>query len=105
MSSTVRGSVAAGFESVRAEFAAVADAEGGDYAAQLAAYHHGERVVNSLMRSTASRVIGSLPSYGQVVGHAVGAVLDRVSGEPEAPALIAPLAALARQLQRTIGTR
>ncbi len=46
MSSTVRGSVAAGFESVRAEFAAVADAEGGDYAAQLAAYHHGERVVD-----------------------------------------------------------
>ena len=43
---SVQGSVAAGFESVREEFAAVAVAEGGDYAAQLTAYRHGERVVD-----------------------------------------------------------
>jgi CubicO group peptidase (beta-lactamase class C family) len=42
----VQGSVAEGFESVREEFAAVAVAEGGDYAAQLAAYRQGERVVD-----------------------------------------------------------
>ncbi|MFJ7280597.1 serine hydrolase domain-containing protein [Kitasatospora sp. NPDC098663] len=42
----VRGTVAEGFESVRAEFAAVAAGEGGDHAAQLVAYRHGERVVD-----------------------------------------------------------
>jgi hypothetical protein len=38
--------VAAGFEPVREEFAAVATGEGGDYSAQLVAYQHGERVVD-----------------------------------------------------------
>ncbi|MGN5377202.1 serine hydrolase domain-containing protein [Streptomyces lasalocidi] len=42
----VQGTVAAGFEPVREEFAAVATGEGGDYAAQLVAYRHGERVVD-----------------------------------------------------------
>ncbi|TDD56097.1 serine hydrolase domain-containing protein [Saccharopolyspora elongata] len=41
-----QGTVAAGFESVREEFAAVAAAEGGDYAAQLVAHLAGERVVD-----------------------------------------------------------
>jgi CubicO group peptidase (beta-lactamase class C family) len=44
--SVVRGTVADGFAAVRAEFAAVAAVEGGDYAAQLVAYRHGERVVD-----------------------------------------------------------
>lgn len=43
---TVRGTVAAGFEPVRAEFAAVAAEEGGDHAAQLTVYRWGERVVD-----------------------------------------------------------
>lgn len=42
----IQGTVADGFESVRAEFAAVAAAEGGDYAAQLVAHLDGERVVD-----------------------------------------------------------
>lgn len=42
----VRGTVAEGFEPVRDEFAAVAAEEGGDYAAQLAAYLHGEQVAD-----------------------------------------------------------
>ncbi|WP_274911124.1 serine hydrolase domain-containing protein [Streptomyces sp. WZ-12] len=42
----VRGVVADGFESVREEFAAVVAGEDGDYAAQLVAYRHGERVVD-----------------------------------------------------------
>jgi CubicO group peptidase (beta-lactamase class C family) len=41
-----QGSHAAGFESVREEFAVVAAQEGGDYAAQLTAYLAGERVVD-----------------------------------------------------------
>ncbi|MGW8375486.1 serine hydrolase domain-containing protein [Streptomyces sp. ODS28] len=44
--SAVQGTVAEGFEPVREELAAVAAAEGGDYAAQLTAYRHGERVVD-----------------------------------------------------------
>ncbi|MDA3645176.1 beta-lactamase family protein [Saccharopolyspora indica] len=43
---TPRGTVAAGYESVREEFAAVAAAEGGDYAAQLVAHVGGQRVVD-----------------------------------------------------------
>jgi CubicO group peptidase (beta-lactamase class C family) len=46
VSDTVRGTVAEGFEPVRDELAAVAAAEGGDYAAQLAAYWRGELVVD-----------------------------------------------------------
>lgn len=42
----LQGTVAEGFEPVREEFAAVASAEGGDYAAQVAAYRHGEQVVD-----------------------------------------------------------
>lgn len=42
----VRGTVAEGFEGVRDEFAAVVAAEGGDYAAQVAAYRHGQPVVD-----------------------------------------------------------
>ncbi|MEQ0561986.1 serine hydrolase domain-containing protein [Amycolatopsis sp. NEAU-NG30] len=42
----IQGTVADGFESVREEFAAVAAAEGGDYAAQLVAHVGGERVVD-----------------------------------------------------------
>lgn len=42
----MHGTVATGFEAVRAEFGAVAAAEGGDYAAQLTAYHHGRQVVD-----------------------------------------------------------
>ncbi|MFF7633098.1 serine hydrolase domain-containing protein [Kitasatospora sp. NPDC008050] len=42
----VQGTVVDGFEPVREEFAAVAAEEGGDYAAQLVAYRHGERVVD-----------------------------------------------------------
>lgn len=41
-----KGTVGEGFEAVRDEFAAVAAAEGGDYAAQLVAYLDGERVVD-----------------------------------------------------------
>lgn len=44
--SAPRGYVAEGFASVREEFAAVAAAEGGGYAAQLAAYAGGELVVD-----------------------------------------------------------
>jgi len=44
--SAIRGGVADGFESVRDEFAAVAAAEGADYAAQVVAYRHGECVVD-----------------------------------------------------------
>lgn len=40
------GTVSDGFQSVRDEFAAVAAAEGGGFAAQLVAYRHGERVVD-----------------------------------------------------------
>jgi CubicO group peptidase (beta-lactamase class C family) len=43
---TILGTVADGFEPVRDEFTAVAAAEGGGYAAQLAAYVRGERVVD-----------------------------------------------------------
>jgi len=43
---TTSGTVAAGFGSVRDEFAAVAAEEGGDFSAQLAAYHHGTQVVD-----------------------------------------------------------
>jgi CubicO group peptidase (beta-lactamase class C family) len=42
----VQGTVAEGFEPVRDEFAAVAAAEGGHYATQVAAYRHGEQVVD-----------------------------------------------------------
>ncbi|WP_327064532.1 serine hydrolase domain-containing protein [Kitasatospora sp. NBC_01302] len=42
----VQGTVADGFEPVREELAAVATGEGGDHAAQLVAYRHGERVVD-----------------------------------------------------------
>ncbi|MFE7119556.1 serine hydrolase domain-containing protein, partial [Streptomyces sp. NPDC057654] len=45
-SNAMHGAVADGFEPVRAEFAAAAAAEGGDYAAQVVAYRHGERVVD-----------------------------------------------------------
>ncbi len=41
-----QGTVAEGFESVREEFAAAAAAEGGDYAAQLAAFVDGRQVVD-----------------------------------------------------------
>ncbi|WP_206506360.1 serine hydrolase domain-containing protein [Streptomyces chrestomyceticus] len=44
--STPQGSVADGFQAVRDAFAAVAAEEGGDFAAQLVAYRHGERVVD-----------------------------------------------------------
>ncbi|MFD9963565.1 serine hydrolase domain-containing protein [Amycolatopsis sp. NPDC058986] len=44
--SAINGTVADGFEPVRDEFAAVVAAEGGDLAAQLVAYRHGERVVD-----------------------------------------------------------
>ncbi|WP_269858093.1 serine hydrolase domain-containing protein [Streptomyces sp. RPT161] len=44
--SAVQGTAAGGFESVRDEFAAVAAAEGGDYAAQVVGYRHGELVVD-----------------------------------------------------------
>ncbi|KOT85367.1 beta-lactamase [Streptomyces rimosus subsp. pseudoverticillatus] len=40
------GTVSDGFQSVRDEFAAVAAAEGGGFAAQVVAYRHGERVVD-----------------------------------------------------------
>ncbi|MER7015534.1 serine hydrolase domain-containing protein [Saccharopolyspora sp. NPDC000359] len=43
---TPQGTVATGFEAVRDEFAAVAAAEGGDYAAQLVAYVGAQRVVD-----------------------------------------------------------
>jgi CubicO group peptidase (beta-lactamase class C family) len=42
----VQGTVAAGFEPVREEFAAVLAAEGADLCAQVAAYHRGELVVD-----------------------------------------------------------
>ncbi|GAA3129065.1 serine hydrolase domain-containing protein [Streptomyces echinatus] len=44
--STVRGTVAEGFETVREEFAAVVAEEAGDHEAQLCAYVHGRRVVD-----------------------------------------------------------
>ncbi|MFJ9346051.1 serine hydrolase domain-containing protein [Streptomyces sp. NPDC101237] len=43
---TVRGTVAAGFEAVREEFAAFAAGEPADYEGQLCAYVHGRRVVD-----------------------------------------------------------
>lgn len=42
----VQGTVADGFEPVREEFAAILAAEGADLDAQVAAYHHGELVVD-----------------------------------------------------------
>ncbi|GAA3548323.1 serine hydrolase domain-containing protein [Amycolatopsis ultiminotia] len=42
----MQGTVADGFEPVREEFAAVLAAEGAGFTAQLAAYRHGERVVD-----------------------------------------------------------
>jgi hypothetical protein len=42
----VQGTVAEEFEPVRDEFAAVAAAEGGHYAAQVAAYWHGEQIID-----------------------------------------------------------
>ncbi|GAA1979960.1 serine hydrolase domain-containing protein [Amycolatopsis minnesotensis] len=42
----MEGTVAAGFEPVRDEFAAIALGEGGDFAAQVVAYRHGERIVD-----------------------------------------------------------
>ena len=42
----IQGTVASGFEAVRAAFAAAAAEEGSPLAAQVAAYHHGERVVD-----------------------------------------------------------
>ena len=42
----IQGTVADGFEPVREEFAAAVATEGGALAAQLAAYRHGERVVD-----------------------------------------------------------
>jgi CubicO group peptidase (beta-lactamase class C family) len=45
-SEAIGGTVAEGFESVRDVFATVVANEGGDLAAQLAAYHYGKRVVN-----------------------------------------------------------
>ena len=42
----LQGTVADGFEPVRDEFAAVAAEEGGDFAAQVVAYRHGQRVVD-----------------------------------------------------------
>ncbi len=42
----VQGTVAAGFEPVRNEFAAILAAEGGNLCAQVAAYRHGEKVVD-----------------------------------------------------------
>src|SRR5688500_12856441 len=42
----INGTVEDGFESVREAFAAVAQQEGGDYAAQLVAYRDGERMVD-----------------------------------------------------------
>src|SRR6266545_3166535 len=48
----------------------------------ISVHHIGERVVNSLIRSTASRVIGSLPTGDKVGGGSeTGVVLDRVAGE------------------------
>jgi CubicO group peptidase (beta-lactamase class C family) len=44
--SGVQGTVADGFESVREEFAAILAAEGVDLDAQVAAYHHGRKVVD-----------------------------------------------------------
>ncbi|WP_324197597.1 serine hydrolase domain-containing protein [Nocardia abscessus] len=44
--SDIQGTVAPGFEPVRAEFAAVVAAENGESGAQLAAFVHGERVVD-----------------------------------------------------------
>ncbi|MFD7831713.1 serine hydrolase domain-containing protein [Kitasatospora sp. NPDC059803] len=57
----VRGTVAEGFETVREEFAAVATGEGGDHAAQLVAYRHGERVVDLWTgpESTADSLFGA----------------------------------------------
>ncbi|KOG87307.1 beta-lactamase [Streptomyces varsoviensis] len=42
----IHGTVAEGFESVRAEFGSAAAEEGGEYAAQVVAYRNGERVVD-----------------------------------------------------------
>lgn len=41
-----QGTVAAGFDSVRDVFAAIAESEGAGYSAQVVAYRHGERVVD-----------------------------------------------------------
>ncbi|WP_370351240.1 serine hydrolase domain-containing protein [Catenulispora sp. EB89] len=42
----IHGTTAAGFEAVREEFGAIAAGQGGDYAAQVAVYRHGSRVVD-----------------------------------------------------------
>lgn len=72
----VRGSVAAGFESVRSEFAAVVDAEGADLGAQVAAYHHGELVVDLWAGSeSAPDSLLGIYSASKGVSHLVVALL------------------------------
>jgi len=72
----VQGTVAAGFEAVRGEFAAIAAAEGADLCAQVAAYHHGELVVD-LWAGTEARSDSLLGIYSVSKGvtHLIVALL------------------------------
>ena len=72
----VRGTVAAGFEPVREEFVAILAAEGADLDVQLAAYHHGEPVVD-LWAGAATRRDSLLGTYSVSKGlaHLVVALL------------------------------
>jgi CubicO group peptidase (beta-lactamase class C family) len=72
----VQGTVAAGFEPVREEFAAILAAEGADLDAQVAAYHHGELVVDLWTGAEATRdsLLG-IYSASKGVAHLVVALL------------------------------
>jgi CubicO group peptidase (beta-lactamase class C family) len=74
--SVIRGTVADGFESVRTAFAAVAAEEAGELAAQLAAYHRGERVVDLWTGSqvTGESLLGAY-SVSKGAAHLVVALL------------------------------
>jgi CubicO group peptidase (beta-lactamase class C family) len=72
----VQGTVAAGFEPVREEFAAVLAAEGADLCAQVAAYHRGELVVDlwAGAQTTSDSLLG-IYSASKGVTHLIVALL------------------------------
>jgi CubicO group peptidase (beta-lactamase class C family) len=72
----IQGTVAVGFEPVREQFAAILAAEGADLDAQVAAYHHGELVVDlwAGTQATHDSVLGIF-SASKGVTHLVAALL------------------------------
>lgn len=72
----IHGTAAAGFEPVRAEFAAILAAEGSDLCAQVAAYHRGELVVDLWAGTqTAPDSLLAIYSASKGVAHLAVAVL------------------------------